>query len=96
MRPCTPVTHNGLFERLNVKGNLTGVMAFKQNGEAMLGAPRDLTWRPLSELSVWELRARAVRYREMAETATTAQVMNGLLNIAGRLDNMADQREGQG
>lgn len=70
-------------------------MACKQNVEAMLGARRDLTWRSLSELSVRELRARAGRYREMAETATTAPVMKGLLNIAGRLDNMADRRERQ-
>jgi len=91
--PGTPAPHAGLFEEANVFGRPTGVLAAKDAGEPLPGAPRGFTWRPLSELSVAELRARAVQYRDMAATATTQEVMLALLKIAARLDAMADEKE---
>jgi hypothetical protein len=43
-------------------------------------------WRRLSELSVAELRARAIEYRRAAATATTVKVRDSLIRIARRFD----------
>ncbi len=91
--PRTPAPHSGLFEEINIFGAPTGVTTFREAGEPFPGAPRGFAWRPLAELSISQLRARAARYREMAATATTTEVMSGLSKIAERLDALADQRE---
>lgn len=46
----------------------------------------------LSEMSPADLLARAVEYRRMAATATTAEVRDALLRIAKRLADMARDR----
>jgi hypothetical protein len=48
---------------------------------------------PLSELSAGELRRRALEYRGMARSATTAVVYAGLLRLAERFEGRADTRE---
>ncbi len=93
--PYTPAPHSGLFEEINVFGAPTGVATVRDAGEPLPGAPRGFRWRPLGELSVSELRARAEDYRHMAMAATTEPVMASLLKIAERLEVMADQRETQ-
>jgi hypothetical protein len=47
---------------------------------------------PLSELSARELRSRALEYREMAGSATTAVVYAGLLRLAERFEALAATR----
>jgi len=91
--PGVPAPYSGLFEEVNIFGRPTGMLAVGDEGEPLPGAPRGFGWRPLAELSVAELRARAVQYRAMVATATTEQIMAGLRNIAERLDALADQRE---
>ena len=54
------------------------------------------TWRPLSERSIPELRAQAAKYRGMADTATTEEIMNSLRRLAEQLDEMADCRDRKG
>jgi hypothetical protein len=48
---------------------------------------------PLSSLTVQELRARAQEHRDMAVTARTLVVHDGLLKLASRFDAMADAKE---
>ena len=48
---------------------------------------------PLSKRSVGELRAKANELREMAKTATTADVEDALLRLADRFASLADSRE---
>lgn len=91
--PLSLVPHSGLFEEINVFGTATGVMTFGDKGERLPGAPRGFKWRPLAELSISELRTRAAQHREMAATATTEPVTASLLDIAERLDALADRRE---
>lgn len=50
-------------------------------------------WRRLAELSAADLRARADDYFRMAATATTLEVMGGLLKLAERFKTLADERE---
>jgi hypothetical protein len=57
------------------------------------GIPRGFDWRPLSELTVSELRSKADNYYRMAATATTQQVMESLRKLADHLEELADQRE---
>lgn len=90
LAPCS-----GLFEELNIFGTPTGIMTARDEGEPLPGAPRGFRWRPLAELSVPELRARAAHYRDMAATATTQAVMEALLRIAERLEAKAGQGDGQ-
>jgi hypothetical protein len=49
--------------------------------------------RRLAELSAADLRARADGYFRMAATATTREVMSGLLKLAERFNALADDRE---
>lgn len=62
-------------------------------GDQLPPAPRGFTWRPLAERSATELREEAARYRRMAQTATTRDVMESLRKVADRLEALADQRE---
>ncbi len=53
-----------------------------------------LAVRPrLSELTPSALRQRAAEYRAMAETASTVEVRDSLLRIAGRLERRAWEHE---
>jgi hypothetical protein len=47
----------------------------------------------LSDLSAGELRARALEYREMANSAKTAAVHASLLRLAERFQALADKKE---
>jgi hypothetical protein len=49
--------------------------------------------RPLDSHTPDQLRARAREYREMAETATSAETGAGLLRLADQFEAMADTRE---
>ena len=91
--PLSPAPHTGIFEELDVFGSPTGVVAFVNKGELLPGAPRSFTWRPLRELSLAELRARATEYREMAQAARTEQARQGLLRLSERFEELAEQRE---
>jgi hypothetical protein len=83
----------GPYEELNIFGTRTGRMVVVSEGEEFPSAPRGYRWRPLSDLSVAELRARAAQYRLMASTARTAQAANALRRLAERFDDLANQRE---
>jgi hypothetical protein len=50
----------------------------------------------MSDMSIHELRARAARYREMAQTATTAAMLNSLLRLVERFDDLARRQEEDG
>ncbi len=53
-----------------------------------------MTDRPrLSDLTPAELRARAMKYRAMAATATTADVRDALIRLAVRFEEMAAGRK---
>lgn len=84
---------SGVYEELNVLGTPTGSVIVMMRGETFPITPRNFTWRPLSGLSVGELRERASRYRAMAGTASTGHVMQSLLKLAERFDGLADDRE---
>jgi hypothetical protein len=47
----------------------------------------------MSVQSVVELRARAAQYREMAKAAMTEAMVNGLLRLATRFEELARQQE---
>ena len=85
---------SGEYEELNVFGSPTGRVAAVVKDEELPTAPRGFTWRPLAELSIDELRARAADYRRMAGTATVASVRASLHRVAERLDSLADRRKG--
>jgi hypothetical protein len=48
---------------------------------------------PLSQRDAATLRAQAMAYRDMAQTAHSAQNLAGLLKVADRYDAAADNRE---
>jgi molecular chaperone GrpE (heat shock protein) len=48
---------------------------------------------PPSQRPIAELRNRAAEYRRMAETARIKDTAAGLLRLADRFDDLADQRE---
>ncbi len=54
--------------------------------------PGKAMWRPLSEQSADELLARAAKYRSMAETASTQEVMDSLRRLADRFEAKAAER----
>jgi hypothetical protein len=85
-----------VYEELNVFGSRTGKIALLEKGVALPSAPRGFRWRPLAELSVAELRARAAECRRMAATATTVEARDSLLRLADRYDALADKREREG
>lgn len=68
------------------------MMTAVNEGDELRTIRREDRWRPLAELSVVELRARAADYRRMAATATTIEVVHGLLRVAERFDAMANCR----
>jgi len=54
-----------------------------------------VNFRPrLSDLSTAQLLARALEYRRMAATATTAEIMAALLRLARRLEDKAKTPSG--
>jgi hypothetical protein len=61
--------------------------------ETFPALPGGVVWTPLSAYSATELGDKATHYRQMAQTASTAQVRDGLLKLAQRFDQMADQRD---
>jgi len=87
--PRTPSPHTGFFEEFNVFGTETGAVVFVNEGEALPGAPRGFTWRPIRSLSLVELRERAAHYRQMAATARTGNATQGLLKLALRFEALA-------
>jgi hypothetical protein len=52
----------------------------------------EIEYPPLSGQSVAELRAKADTYRQMAETARTADTKNGLLKLAAPALSLAPWR----
>jgi hypothetical protein len=92
-RPGEPASDSGAYEELNVFGTPTGRVEVVAKDEELPDAARGFSWRPLSEHSVAELRARAAEYRRMAQTARTATVGDSLIKLAERFDALANQRE---
>jgi hypothetical protein len=88
-RPASP----GIYEELNVFGTPTGRLVLAATDGELPDVPRGFTWRPLSERSLAEVRARAEEFRRMAETARTQAVGDSLRKLAERLDALADRRE---
>jgi hypothetical protein len=83
----------GAYEELDVLGTPTGRIVLAAQDEELPAAPRGFSWRPLSEQSAAEIRARAEEYRRMAESARTLPVRESLRKLAERLDAIADRRE---
>jgi hypothetical protein len=48
---------------------------------------------PISKLTPQQLRARALEYRAMAGTASTAAIMNALIHLAAGFEALAADRE---
>lgn len=90
------VPESGVYGEQNIFGTPTGRDFALGRGETFPAVPRGYTYRSLKTLSVAELRARALHYRWMAGTASTAQVLSGLLKLAERFDELADRREADG
>jgi hypothetical protein len=88
-RAASPDIH----EELGAFGVPTGRLLLAASDEGLPDLPRGFSWRPLSERSLAEVRARAEEFRAMAETATTQTVRDSLRKLAERLDNLADRRE---
>jgi len=82
-----------IFEELGACGAPTGRLVLAAKDEGLPDLPRGFSWRPLSERSLEEIRARAEEFRRMAEAATTQSVRDSLRKIAERLDNVAHRRE---
>ena len=91
--PGEPVPFGGHYAEVNAFGGRTGRLISVSEGDEFPAAPRGYRWRPLRELSVAELRARAARYRQMAVTARTLQAASGLRRLADKFDELADRRE---
>src|SRR5690242_14828729 len=91
--PGEPVLFGGQYVEVNGIGSRTGRMIFVSEGDEFPDAPRGHRWRPLRELSVAELRARARQYLQMATTARTLQAASGLRGLADKFDELADRRE---
>ena len=87
------VPTSGTYVQLNVVGTPTGTAIVLDAGETFPAAPRGFNWRSLSVRSSSEPRDRASYYRQMAGTASTAQIRDELLKLAQRFDELADQRE---
>jgi hypothetical protein len=49
--------------------------------------------RPLSDLTAEELMDLALEYRGMASTATTAQIRDTLLRLAGEFETLSAARD---
>jgi hypothetical protein len=92
-QPSDRAPDTGAYEELNVFGRPTGRAAVVAKDEEFPAAARGFTWRWLSDHSPGELRRRAAEYRQMAQTARTATVMESLKNLAERFDALADRRE---
>lgn len=92
-KPGGPAPDVGEYEELNVFGTQTGRVAVVEKDEELPAAARGFSWRALGDRSIAEIRASAAEYRNMAETARTAEVRDRLQNIAKRFDSLADQRE---
>jgi hypothetical protein len=82
-----------IYEELGVSGAPTGRLLLAAKDEGLPAVPRGFSWRPLSERSLAEVRARADEFRRMAKTATTQAVRDSLRRLAERIDKLADQRE---
>ena len=80
-----------MHSRLNIIGNQTGRLILAKKDDEVLEPTRGSGRRPLSTLSITELRARAAEYRRMAVTATTADVRDGLCRVADRFDARAKE-----
>jgi hypothetical protein len=82
-----------LYEELSAFGAPTGRLVLAAKDEGLPDLPPGFSWRPLSERSVAEIRARAEEFRRMAGTATTHTVRNSLRKLAERLENLANRRK---
>ncbi len=78
-------------EELNIFGNPTDRLVWAEQDDELPVASRGFSWRPLSKLSVAELRARAAEYRRMAASATTVDVRDSLCRVADRFDARAEE-----
>ena len=95
--PGTPAPLTASYEELNVLGSPTGRLIEVHRGDLLPVLPRGWMWRSLGQqsiatMSAADLRTRADQYRQMASTATTAEVRDGLLRLAKRFMDLADQR----
>jgi hypothetical protein len=91
-QPGETAPASGPYVALNIFGTPTCTKVLQQ-GEAFPSLPRSFTWKLLSAYSADELRDRAQQYRQMAGTASTADVMDALLRLAQDFDKMAASRD---
>ena len=82
-----------IYEELGALGAPTGKLVLAAKDAELPDLPSGFSWRPLSERSVAEVRARAEEFRRMAETATTQTVRDSLRKLAERLESLAARRE---
>jgi hypothetical protein len=82
-----------IYEELGACGAPTGRLVLAAKGDGLPDLPRGFSWRPLSERSQAEVRARAEEFRRMADTATTQTVRDSLRKLAERLESLAARRE---
>jgi len=92
-RPNERAASPDIYEELGAFGAPTGRLVLAAKDDGLPDLPCGFSWRPLSERSLPEIRARAEEFRRMAETATTQTVRDSLRGLAERLDNLADRRE---
>jgi hypothetical protein len=89
LRPLSPAPRGGLFEEINLFGAPTGVMTRVNRGEALPGAPRGFTWRPLPDVPREELLRRAESVREMANRLEISRAREALFRLATGLEGLA-------
>src|SRR5579862_4033765 len=95
-KPSDVVLRGGIYEELNIFGSPTYRVAIIMDGERLPCSPRGFTWRsrrPISEWSPAQLYAKAAEYQTMAATASTADVMHNLLELAARLQELAANKD---
>ncbi len=95
--PDDIVLRGGVYEELNIFGSPTYRTVMIREGERLPTSPRGFTWRArrsiISDWSPAQLCAKATEYRQMAATASTADIMHILLDLAAELQEMAASKD---
>ena len=78
-----------------------GASLVAQNAKPFVSKRINGTGRPcyggvMPDMSIRELRTRAARYREMAQTAQTRAMVNSLLRLVERFEELARRQEEDG
>jgi len=91
--PYSRAPETGIFEEIDPFGSATGAFAFVLEGDFLPGAPRSFAWRALGELSALALRLRGQECRKRADAAGSQAVVDNLLALAERFDELAHRHE---